>query len=141
MNKKKYLLFGVLFMMLTGIAGYFLLDNSRVIHVTVSLNNPQAGFSQDWPVYVYAAVPGTKLPLSSYQTKISKLPLTVTLTEEMYLLPTHTMAGHDQLVVVAKISSSGNPHQAGPEDLSGGSDALDFTRQTTHRIAITLGAD
>lgn len=90
-------------------------DSGRVIHVKLKLQEG-AQFSQDWPVYVYASAPGSKLPLSSIRVKLSELPTTVGLTESMYVLPGMTMKGHDSLVVTAKVSSGVDVHKQGPED-------------------------
>ena len=90
-------------------------DSGRVIHVKLSLDDG-AAFSQDWPVYVYASAPGSKLPLSSARLKLSELPTTVVLTEAMYVLPTLTMKDQQALVVTAKVSSNEDVHKTGPED-------------------------
>jgi len=90
-------------------------DSGRVIHVKLTLEEG-AQFSQDWPVYVYASTPGSKLPLSSTRVPLSELPTTVELTEAMYVLPGMTMKGHSNLVVTAKVSSSPDVHKKGPED-------------------------
>ncbi|WP_432473188.1 c-type cytochrome biogenesis protein CcmI/CycH [Amphritea sp. HPY] len=125
--------------MLLFIAGLLLnSDNSRTITVSVSLDKPVQPFSQDWPVYVFAAAPGTKLPLSSYTTRISELPNKVILTEDMYLLPTHTIADQPEVVVTVKVSSSGDPHQKGPEDVSVSSPALSFHKQSSHQLGLTI---
>ena len=90
-------------------------DSGRVIHVKLKLEEG-AQFSQDWPVYVYASTPGSKLPLSSARVQLSELPVSVELTESMYVLPGMTMEGHDNLVVTAKVSSGVDVHKQGPED-------------------------
>lgn len=112
--------------------------SSRTITVSVSLATQAQPFSQDWPVYVFAAAPGTKLPLSSYKTQISGLPKTVELTEDMYLLPTHTIADQPEVVVTVKVSSSGDPHQTGPEDVSVSSPVLSFRKQGSHRLGLSI---
>lgn len=113
-------------------------NNSRMITVSVSLDKLSQTFSQDWPVYVFAAAPGTKLPLSSFKTQISALPKTVELTEDMYLLPTHTIADQPEVVVTVKVSSSGDPHQKGPEDISISSPVLSFNKQNRHKVELSI---
>lgn len=112
--------------------------SSRTITVSVSLDKQSQTFSQDWPVYVFAAAPGTKLPLSSFKTIISELPQTVELTEDMYLLPTHTIADQPEVVVTVKVSSSGDPHQKGPEDISVSSPVLSFTKKNRHKVELSI---
>jgi len=115
------------------------INQGTVIRVSAQLSKQHQPFSKDWPVYIYAAVPGTKLPLSSYKTTVSQLPLSVDLTEDMYLLPTHTMAEQEKLIVVLKLSSSGDPHQPGPEDLQVKSRVLDLSQRRQHRVELVLG--
>ncbi|MGY8872859.1 MAG: c-type cytochrome biogenesis protein CcmI/CycH [Pseudomonadales bacterium] len=97
-------------------------------------------FSQDWPVFVYVSAPGSKLPLSSTRVKLSELPATVVLTEAMYVLPGMTMKGHQELVVTAKVSSSSDVHEKGPEDSYSLSPVLQFSGLEKRTIALFIKA-
>ncbi len=114
-------------------------DSGRVIHVKLKLEEG-AEFSQDWPVFVYASVPGSKLPLSSDRILLSELPTSVTLTEAMYVLPTMTMKDHNTLVVTAKVSSSADVHKPGPEDSYSLSPELTFTGPDRRVVELTVKA-
>lgn len=139
LRKYRVLWLAASFLLVLLLAGLLLnSDNTRTITVSVSLYEHEQPFSQDWPVYVFAAAPGTKLPLSSYKTLISELPKTVELTEDMYLLPTHTIADQPEVVVTVKVSSSGDPHQKGPEDVSVSSPVLSFNKQSSHRLGLSI---
>lgn len=114
-------------------------DSGRVIHVKLSLEDG-AKFSQDWPVFVYASAPGSKLPLSSTQLKLSELPTTVVLTETMYVLPALTMKGHNALVVTAKVSSNEDVHKTGPEDSYSQSPVLQFDGPSRRAVELIVTA-
>lgn len=114
-------------------------DSGRVIHVKLSLDDG-AVFSQDWPVYVYASAPGSKLPLSSTRLKLSELPTTVVLTEAMYVLPALTMKDHRALIVTAKVSSHKDVHKTGPEDSYSQSRELQFDGPSRRAVELVVTA-
>lgn len=114
-------------------------DSGRVIHVKLSLDDG-AEFSQDWPVYVYASAPGSKLPLSSTRLKLSELPTTVVLTEAMYVLPALTMKDHQTLIVTAKVSSNVDVHKIGPEDSYSLSPVLQFDGPSRRAVELVVKA-
>lgn len=114
-------------------------DSGRVIHVKLKLEEG-AQFSRDWPVYVYASTPGSKLPLSSARVQLSELPTTVELTEAMYVLPGMTMKGHNKLVVTAKVSSGVDVHKKGPEDSYSLSPELVFSGPDRQAVELIVKA-
>lgn len=114
-------------------------DSGRVIHVKLKLEQG-AAFTQDWPVYVYASSPGSKLPLSSARVQLSELPTAVVLTEDMFVLPGMTMAGHKKLVVTAKVSSGVDVHKQGPEDSYSLSSELVFSGPDRRVIDLVVKA-
>ena len=79
-----------------------------------------------WTLYVYAARPDTRLPLSNFKGKLNDLPKHITLTQSMYLLPHLTLKQADEVVIVAKATKSKNPHQKSAEDLIGYSSKVSF---------------
>lgn len=109
------------------------------IQVQVELQSG-TDFSQDWPVYIYASAPGSKLPLSSERVLLSELPARVVLTADKYVLPAFTMHGHHELVVTAKVSSAEDVHKAGPEDLSVISPVLNVMDDKTESVNLVLSA-
>lgn len=116
-------------------------DSGRVIQVKVDLDTEaDKGFTQDWPVYVYAASPGTKLPLASKSLKLSELPAQVKLTEADYVLPGLTMKDHTKLVVTVKVSSDPDVHKTGPEDSSITSAELIFDGPGVRHTALVVKA-
>lgn len=114
-------------------------DSGRVIHVKLYLDDG-AEFSQDWPVYVYASAPGSKLPLSSTRLKLSELPTTVVLTEAMYVLPALTMKDHQKLIVTAKVSSHEDVHKTGAEDSYSQSPVLQFDGPSRRVVELVVTA-
>lgn|GEM_PF-1213997 len=104
-------------------------SSSKKIFVSVSVDPAiLPDNSADWPLYVYAAKPNTRLPLSSFKAKLGDLPLEVTLDESMYLLPHLTLKDADQVVIVAKASKSQDPHKKSPEDLIEISPVVNFEK-------------
>jgi len=98
--------------------------------------------AEQWILYVYAARPDTRLPLSNYKGKLSELPKQVTLTESMYLLPHLTLKQAEEVVVIAKATKSKNPHQKSAEDLIGYSAKLSFASGAAQTARVEIkGAD
>lgn len=94
--------------------------------------------AENWPLYVYAARPNTRMPLSSFKGKFSDLPLKIALNESMYLLPELTLKDAEEVIVVAKVSKSLDPHKKSTEDLIGFSGILSFKDSKTHKIVLTI---
>lgn len=60
-------------------------------------------------VFVYArAASGPPAPLAVQKLSLSELPLTVVLTEAMAMMPQMSLANFDEVIVIARISLSGN---------------------------------
>ena len=87
------------------------------VRLTHTLDS-HSGIGQDEPrwLYLYVTTPGSKLPLSYYQSSLRSLPDSVVLHSDMYLLPGHKMQGKLRLQVVAKISVSADPHAFNAND-------------------------
>ena len=86
------------------------------VDITISSQLPAEHFSANWPLHIYLSAPGSKIPLSSTTITLADLPYRTTLTEKDYVLPAFTLKGFQELVLVVKVSSSGDPHRDGPED-------------------------
>ena len=108
------------------------------IGVTISNKLPTERFSQNWPVHVYLTSPGSKIPLSSKTTRLDKLPFKTTLTEKDNVLPMFTLKGHKELVLVVKISSSGDPHKTGSEDYRQVSPKFEISPNNKTSLSMTL---
>jgi len=106
------------------------------VRVTQLESDKQA--NPDWPVYVYAAVPGSRVPLSSVRLSLKDLPATVTLDESMYVLPQFTLNGVEQVELVAKLSTSGDPHKKGEHDRVGRSALIDIRPGTLAQAEVVL---
>lgn len=80
------------------------------LHVEVSLNPKLAGKIAPGDVlFVYAkAASGPPMPLAIQRMEASKLPVTVTLTDGMGMLPSMKLSQFPQVVVGARVSKSGN---------------------------------
>jgi cytochrome c-type biogenesis protein CcmH len=98
---------------------------SKTVSGTVRLSPSLA--SQAAPedtVYVFARPgDGSRMPLAILQKKVKDLPLQFTLDDSMAMSPSTTISKADKVVIVARISKSGN---AMPQkgDLSGQTDAV-----------------
>lgn len=109
-----------------------------VVEISVSSTLSAERFSRNWPVHIYLAEPGSRVPLSSKTVQLDELPVTITLTDEDYVLPMFTLKGKEQLVLITKISSSGDPHKQGPEDYRQTSPAFSLNDQNRAAIEMVL---
>lgn len=106
------------------------------VDIRVSSTLPAERFSQNWPVHIYLAEPGSRIPLSSKTVSLDELPVSITLTDQDYVLPMFTLEGKERLVLITKISSSGDPHKEGPEDFRQISPV--FTLDDQQRAAVEM---
>lgn len=90
------------------------------IRVTVSLDEAlKDQVSENDTVFIFArAVSGPPMPLAAVKQQVSALPITVTLTDDMAMMPNMKLSQFDQVTVGAKISRSGTAGPA-PGDLFG----------------------
>jgi len=87
-------------------------------------------------LFIYAqAVSGPKMPLAIIRKQVSDLPLTVSLTDTMAMMPTMKLSGFPQVKLLARISKSGN---AMPEkgDLIGAIEQVDVKDKGVNNIVI-----
>lgn len=82
---------------------------------------------EEWTLYVYAAMPNSRVPLANFKGKLSELPKKVELLESMYLLPHMTLQQADKVVVIAKATTSTDPHKKLAEDIIGYSKPINFS--------------
>lgn len=115
------------------------LNTNKSITVNVAIDeNLAPENASEWVLYVYAARPNTRIPLSSYKTTLDKLPLEITLDESMFLLPAHTMKGVSEVVVVAKASKGEYSHKRNTEDLIGYSKTISFSSSPQQSINVEI---
>jgi len=70
----------------------------------------KAKASPETMVFVYAkAMQGPPMPLAVRKLKLGDLPVTLTLSDEDAMLPSMKLSSFDQVIVGARVSSSGNP--------------------------------
>jgi cytochrome c-type biogenesis protein CcmH len=64
----------------------------------------------DTTVFVYAkAMQGPPMPLAVRKLQLGDLPVTLTLSDDDAMLPSMKLSSFDQVIVGARVSSSGNP--------------------------------
>ncbi|TQV88741.1 c-type cytochrome biogenesis protein CcmI/CycH [Aliikangiella coralliicola] len=114
-------------------------SNSKSLEITVSVKKELMTKSKkDWSLYVYAARPNTRLPLSSFKAKLGDLPMKITLDESMYLLPDLTLKNAQEVIVIAKASESSDPHHKSPNNLIGKSKVLSFSDSQNLSLSIVI---
>lgn len=98
----------------------------RALNVTVSASS-SVGLPPDSAVFIYArAVNGPPAPLAVQRVRLEQLPMAITLDESMAMMPGMGLANFDQVVVIARVSASGQVTPAAG-DYEVRSSALDLT--------------
>jgi len=92
----------------------------------VTLSKALAGkVSPDDTVFILArAAQGPPMPLAVFRKQVKDLPMKFTLDDSMAMRPDMKISGFDQVVVVARVSKSGQGGRAQPGDLEGKSAAI-----------------
>jgi cytochrome c-type biogenesis protein CcmH len=78
----------------------------------------QARVGNQDTIYLIARAGESGPPLAAARIKMGQFPLSFSLDDSMAMNPTNTLSGHKEVVVLARISASGNPI-AQPGDLEG----------------------
>lgn len=107
------------------------------VDVQVSLSPElQQSASPNDTVFIYAqALSGPKMPLAIVRKQVSELPLTVSLTDAMAMMPTMKLSNFEQVKLLARISKSGDAMQQ-PGDLIGTIEQVTLTDKEPHKIVI-----
>jgi cytochrome c-type biogenesis protein CcmH len=92
----------------------------------VTLSKALAGkASPEDTVFILArAAQGPPMPLAVFRKQVKDLPMKFTLDDSMAMRPEMKISGFDQVVVVARVSKSGQGGRAQPGDLEGKSGAI-----------------
>jgi cytochrome c-type biogenesis protein CcmH len=79
------------------------------IQVSVTISDElKAQVSATDTVFIYAkAVNGPPMPLAASKQKVSSLPLTISLNDDMAMMPAMKLSNFDRVIIGAKISKSG----------------------------------
>lgn len=107
------------------------------IEIQVSLAPElQKSASSGDTVFIYAqALTGPKMPLAIVRKQVSELPLSVSLTDAMAMMPTMKLSNFEQVKLLARISKSGDAVQQ-PGDLIGVIEQVALTDTSPHKIII-----
>jgi cytochrome c-type biogenesis protein CcmH len=114
-------------------------QESRSITVSVTLGAAlQDKVKPDDTLFIYArAAQGPKMPLSLARLSVSDLPVTVTLSEEMKMIPNMGLSTFDQVQAIARISKSGQAISQ-PGDYIAAGAPVDFTKASHADVALTI---
>ncbi len=112
-------------------------SDNKGISVTVDIAEKlKQQISTDDHLFVFAkAAAGPPMPLAVSKHKAGELPLAVTLTDAMAMIPSLKLSGFDQIVVSARISKSGEP-TAQSGDFQGQSVVIDPNQTNRLRVVI-----
>ncbi|MGZ5008164.1 MAG: c-type cytochrome biogenesis protein CcmI [Methylobacter sp.] len=96
----------------------------------------QKSASPNDTVFIYAqALSGPKMPLAIVRKQVSELPLTVSLTDAMAMMPNMKLSNFEQVKLLARISKSGAAMQQSG-DLIGSIEQVELSDKTPHKIVI-----
>lgn len=86
-------------------------DNAAGINLVVDISAElKARAAPDTAVFIYAkAMQGPPMPLAVRKLQLSDLPVSLTLSDNDAMMPTMKLSSFDQVIVGARVSSSGNP--------------------------------
>ncbi len=117
--------------------------NGKNIHVEVMLADDladkilvQALVQADDVVFIIAKSEGTPVPLAVSKHRVKDLPIKITLTENMAMLPNITIASFDTITVTARVSKTGQPAQQAGDLVSGTVLTTDKNRHGTIKLII-----
>ncbi len=107
------------------------------IDVQVSLASElQQSASPTDTVFIYAqALAGPQMPLAIVRKQVSDLPLTVSLTDAMAMMPNMKLSNFAEVRLLARVSKSGNAMQQSG-DLIGIIDQITLSDKSPHKIII-----
>jgi cytochrome c-type biogenesis protein CcmH len=110
-------------------------DASIAVEVSLSADLQKIASPTD-TVFVYAqALSGPQMPLAIVRKQVSELPLKVSLTDAMAMMPTMKLSNFEQVKLLARISKSGNAmKQSG--DLIGMIEPVALADKSSHKIVI-----
>ena len=85
--------------------------NKAMLNVVVDINaDLKSRAKPGASVFIYAkAMQGPPMPLAVRKLQLSDLPATLTLSDDDAMMPTMKLSTFDQVIVGARVSSSGNP--------------------------------
>ena len=111
--------------------------NTAGVRVQVHLAAPlRPGLTGSETVFVFArAAGGPRVPLAVYRTRVDALPAQVMLDDSMSMAPAFKLSEHDQVMVVARVSMSGDA-QAQSGDLEGQSGPVPVGKETPVEVSI-----
>ena len=111
-------------------------DDAPIITVSVSLDEAIVA-DPSATVFVFArAESGPPMPLAVQRFPVQELPKAVTLSDAQAMMPEMRLSRFPRVVVVARVSNSGQP-TAQPGDFEGGGEALDI-RAGEQRLNIVI---
>jgi len=116
-------------------------DTVRTIQVSVQLNasvNELANSTDTLFIYARPAQ-GPKMPMSLTRMTVASLPIEVTLTKEMAMMPNMTIESFDQVEVLARISKSGQAISQKGDLISKGV-LVDFTQSNTAAVSLDINS-
>lgn len=114
-------------------------SQQRTINVAVQLNANinQLANSND-TLFIYARpAQGPKMPLSLARMTVASLPIEVTLTKDMSMVPNMTIESFDQIEVLARISKSGQAITQ-PGDLISQAVKVDFSISNSANVVLDI---